>query len=219
MKKVLVIEDDSEVASLFRNRLLAQNYEVEYAPDGQTGYYAIYDTKPDVVLIDLSIPQMDAVTLVGKIRAQKKFQKLPMFMLADSCLSDNAEEAIAAGATNIFNKADPNAVNEIMAALGQLFNPFLKNGRFPDPSSKILTQPGPAPSGNSLISPPRVIEPYSSLAAQVTAIDAESEQGKKLLPAPQYFYPGIRHAHSSDSKSISLLQHRQNAGREDSHRG
>src|SRR3954463_5803722 len=150
MKKVLVIEDDSEVASLFRNRLQAQNYEVEYAPDGQTGYYAIYDTKPDVVLIDLSIPQMDAVTLVGKIRAQKKFQKLPMFMLADSCLSDNAEEAIAAGATNIFNKADPNAVNEIMAALGQLFNPFLKNGRFPDPSSKTLTQPGPVPSGNSL---------------------------------------------------------------------
>src|SRR3954462_15353732 len=100
MKKILVIEDDSQVANLYRSRLQAQNYEVEYAPDGQTGYYAIYDTKPDVVLLDLNVPQVDAVTLVGKIRAQKKFQKLPMFLLADSCMCNNAEEAIAAGATN-----------------------------------------------------------------------------------------------------------------------
>src|SRR5688572_23787076 len=99
MKKILVIEDDSDVANLYRSRLQASNYEVEYAADGQTGYYAIYDTKPDVVLLDLTLPQMDAVTLVGKIRAQKKFQKLPMFALADSFNCSNAEDAIAAGAT------------------------------------------------------------------------------------------------------------------------
>jgi DNA-binding response OmpR family regulator len=161
MKKILVIEDDTTIANLYRSRLQAQNYDVEYAPDGQTGYYAIYDVKPDVVLIDLTLPQMDAVSIVGKIRAQKKFQKLPMFALVDSLMASNAEEAITAGVTHLFNKEDPNTLNEIVAALGDLFNPFLKGNRLSGavngkaaepPQASGVAEPAPRPARE--IAPP-----------------------------------------------------------------
>src|SRR5690348_15462462 len=105
-KKILLIEDDPETAQTYRARLQAQNYEVEYAPDGQSGYYAIYECKPDAVLIDLTLTQMDAVSVIGKIQAQKQFQKMAMFALAESAMARNAEEAMAAGARQLFDKSD-----------------------------------------------------------------------------------------------------------------
>lgn len=195
MKKVLVIEDDSTTANLYRSRLQAQNYEVEYAPDGQSGYYAIYDTKPDVVLIDLTLPQMDAVAIVGKIRAQKKFQKLPMFALADSLMAANVEEALAAGVTHLFNKDDPNALNEIVAALNDLFNPFLKAGRTSTVATPIappappslhfkerpqaqsrMAREIPEPPVRALAEPANFSEvPIGSLSEALSRIEAEAE--------------------------------------------
>jgi CheY-like chemotaxis protein len=225
MKKILVIEDDSNLANLYRSRLQAQNYEVEYAPDGQTGYYAIYDTKPDVVLVDLTLPQMDAVTLVGKIRAQKKFQKLPMFALADSCMCANAEEAIAAGATHLFNKEDPNALNEIVAALNQLFNPFVKLGnsiggtdfhKAPAAGADTAFRRGDTSQSVALSTPQRPIEPYPSLAEQVDALERADvnnycplhntfieEYGTLIHPIRKAFL-GLSTAKSEEEKSATV---------------
>jgi two-component system chemotaxis response regulator CheY len=121
MKKILLIEDDPELAQNYRARLQAQNYHVDFAPDGQAGYYAIYDCKPDVVLIDLAVRQMDALSLIGKIRAQKQFQRLQMFALADSSSARSAEQAIAAGANQLFDKSDQTTLNTIIGSLQSLF--------------------------------------------------------------------------------------------------
>jgi len=120
-KKILLIEDDPETAQTYRARLQAQNYEVEYAPDGQSGYYAIYECKPDAVLIDLTLTQMDAVSVIGKIQAQKQFQKMAMFALAESAMARNAEEAMAAGARQLFDKSDARTLDSIVESLHSLF--------------------------------------------------------------------------------------------------
>jgi DNA-binding response OmpR family regulator len=196
MKKILVIEDDAELAKVYRSRLQAQNFEVEYAPDGQSGYYAIYDSKPDVVLIDLTLPQMDTASLIGKIRAQKKFQKLPMFGLADLAACTNADDVLAAGITNIFNKTDPNALNEIVAALNQLFNPFLKNGTpggsFTTPTTRAQSpvsadEPLDASATTSLVSPVRPNTEYPSLVEHIATLDKQGEDAKNYCPLHSTF--------------------------------
>jgi len=106
--------------------LQAQNYQVEFAPDGQAGFYAIYEYKPDVVLMDLSLAEMDAVSIIGKIRAQKQFKKLPMFALADSAMCRNADDAVAAGANQLFDKSDPGTLDRIIESLKVLFQPAFK---------------------------------------------------------------------------------------------
>jgi len=121
MKKILIIEDNSVVANTYRTKLESRNYAVNVASDGQTGYYAISETKPDAVLLDLTVPQMDALSVLGKVRAQKQFKKLPVFVLADSDTSTSADDAILAGATHCFNKSDDGALDEVICALDDLF--------------------------------------------------------------------------------------------------
>ena len=79
-KKILLIDDDAAVIGAIKSRF-GGDYDVEVAEDGQTGYYAISERKPAVVLIDATIPQMKASALMGKIRAQKRFETLPFLSL------------------------------------------------------------------------------------------------------------------------------------------
>ena len=73
LKKIIIIEDDLNVASRLKARL-SSDFEVEIAADGQSGYYSISEHKPNAVLLDVTIQQMDPVSLIGKIRAQKRFE-------------------------------------------------------------------------------------------------------------------------------------------------
>src|SRR5260221_9956761 len=125
MKKILIIEDNSFISNLYRSRLENEKYSVTVAEDGQSGYYAVSEIKPDVVLLDLSIPQMDALSVLGKVRAQRQFTKLPMFVMADSDTGSLADDAMAAGGTHCFNKADETALDDVVAALGDLFKSYL----------------------------------------------------------------------------------------------
>jgi DNA-binding response OmpR family regulator len=125
VKKILIIEDDSSFADELKNQLSATNYEVEVCPDGQSGYYAIYEYKPDGVLLDLTIGQMGAVSLVGKIKAQKQFNRLPIFVLADTKTMGLADEALAAGANEAFLKDQENAVTRVVESLVDFMTPSL----------------------------------------------------------------------------------------------
>ena len=116
MKKILIIEDDLNVASLIRSRLSGV-YEVEIAADGQSGYYSISEWKPNFIILDVTIQQMNPVTLVGKILAQKRFERLSFFLLADSLPNDLVDEAMAAGATDAFSKSDPRYVDDLLKAI------------------------------------------------------------------------------------------------------
>lgn len=104
------------VASLLRSRL-SDAYEVEIAADGQSGYYSISEWKPNFVILDVTIQQMNPVTLVGKIRAQKRFERLTFFLLADALPNDLVDEAMVVGAVDAFSKSDPRYVDDLIMAL------------------------------------------------------------------------------------------------------
>ena len=104
------------VASLLRSRL-SDAYEVEIAADGQSGYYSISEWKPNFVILDVTIQQMNPVTLVGKIRAQKRFERLNFFLLAESLPNDLVDEAMVVGAVDAFSKSDPRYVDDLIKAI------------------------------------------------------------------------------------------------------
>jgi DNA-binding response OmpR family regulator len=124
VKKILIIEDDPSFADQLKTEL-STSHQVEICPDGQSGYYAIYEYKPDAVLLDLTIAQMGAVSLVGKMKAQKQFSRLPIFVLADTKTMTLADEALAAGANQAFLKDDHDAVAQVVACLVEFMAPSL----------------------------------------------------------------------------------------------
>jgi DNA-binding response OmpR family regulator/HPt (histidine-containing phosphotransfer) domain-containing protein len=105
MKKLLIVEDDPIVAHIYKTRLQKESYEVEIAPDGQSGFYRIHEFHPDVVLLDLMLPKMNGIEILKKIRAQPQFLKVPIIVFTNAYVPNMINESFQAGATQVFNKA------------------------------------------------------------------------------------------------------------------
>ena len=105
MKKILIIEDDPIVAHIYQTRLEKEGYQVETAPDGQSGFYRIHEFRPDAVLLDLMLPKMNGVDILKKIRAQAHFAQTPIIVFTNAYVPNMIHESFSAGATQVFNKA------------------------------------------------------------------------------------------------------------------
>lgn len=78
MPRVLVVEDVPNNAELARKILLAQGYEVVEAADAETGLDMAITHQPDVILLDLGLPDVDGQTLVGWMRRVPALKKTPI---------------------------------------------------------------------------------------------------------------------------------------------
>lgn len=67
--RVLVIEDDKSIRNFFRTVLEANNYDVLIATTGAEGYSMVTSQCPDVVILDLGLPDMDGMTILKNVRA------------------------------------------------------------------------------------------------------------------------------------------------------
>ena len=105
-KKLLIIDADESVAAIYRAQIEAAGYEVEVALDGETGFHDLYTLNPDAILLDLLLPGgLSGSEILKKTRAQKKFEKIPILVFTNIYTRDVEEEAKAAGALRLFNKA------------------------------------------------------------------------------------------------------------------
>src|SRR4029078_13212013 len=86
-------------------RLEKEEYQVEVAADGQSGFYRIHEFEPDAVLLDLMLPKMNGVEILKKTRAQSKFGKIPIIVFTNAYVANMINESFVAGATMVFNKA------------------------------------------------------------------------------------------------------------------
>ena len=121
MKKVLIIEDDPIVAHIYRTRLEKEGYSVETCADGQAGFYRIHEFRPDAALLDLMLPKMNGIEILKKIRAQEQFGRLPIVVFTNAYVPNMIQEALSAGASQVFNKATLTP-RQILDALHLLLN-------------------------------------------------------------------------------------------------
>jgi DNA-binding response OmpR family regulator/HPt (histidine-containing phosphotransfer) domain-containing protein len=150
MKKLLIIEDDPIVAHIYKTRLEKESYEVEVAPDGQSGFYRIYEYAPDAVVLDLMLPKMNGVEILKKIRAQAQFNKTPIIVFTNAYVPNMIQEAFQAGATLVFNKATLTP-RQILDALN--------NTIFSSEAKSAETQPPAEPGAESTESASAPSEP------------------------------------------------------------
>ncbi len=78
MPKILVIEDIADNATLVRRVLLSQGYEVAWAETAEAGLEMAAKSAPDLILLDLGLPDIDGQTLVGYLRQIKGMAKTPI---------------------------------------------------------------------------------------------------------------------------------------------
>jgi two-component system cell cycle response regulator DivK len=78
MKKILLIEDVADTAELVRRILTARGYEFMHAPDAETGLQFALKFVPDLILLDLGLPDYDGQTVAGWIHNEKDLLFTPL---------------------------------------------------------------------------------------------------------------------------------------------
>ena len=116
MKKILIIEDDQIVANVYRNKLAVDGYTTEVAPDGETGLKIMRLFKPQLIILDLMLPNMSGVDVIKEIRGEEEFSKIPIIVFSNTYLTNLIQEAWRAGANKCLSKSSctPKDVIEIV---------------------------------------------------------------------------------------------------------
>jgi two-component system, cell cycle response regulator DivK len=78
MPLIVVIEDNHQNARMVTKLLKRAEFEVITAEDGETGLTTVFETQPDLVLIDLGLPDIDGQTVVGVLRQQPNLEHIPL---------------------------------------------------------------------------------------------------------------------------------------------
>ncbi|MGA4928671.1 response regulator [Streptomyces incarnatus] len=112
MTRVLVAEDDPQLVRALVINLRARRYGVDAAPDGATALRLAAARRPDVVLLDLGLPDMDGVDV---IRALRGWTRAPVIVLSARQASGDKVAALDAGADDYVTK--PFSMDELLARL------------------------------------------------------------------------------------------------------
>ncbi|CAL9324056.1 response regulator [Streptomyces sp. SudanB182_2057] len=112
MTRVLVVEDDPQLVRALVINLQARRYGVDAAPDGVTALRLAAAQRPDVVLLDLGLPDMDGVDV---LRALRGWTRVPVLVLSARQASDEKVAALDAGADDYVTK--PFSMDELLARL------------------------------------------------------------------------------------------------------
>jgi two-component system cell cycle response regulator DivK len=78
MPNVLVVEDNLDSAQLFQRVLTARGFEVRHAPDAETALQLALESRPDLILLDLGLPDADGQTLAGWLRRLPSLSHIPI---------------------------------------------------------------------------------------------------------------------------------------------
>jgi two-component system KDP operon response regulator KdpE len=112
MSSVVIIEDDAQIRRFLRTALGAQGFRIHEAASGQQGLVETATRKPDILILDLGLPDIDGVQVVRELRA---WTTLPIIVLSARSQEDDKIAALDAGADDYLTK--PFGVGELIARI------------------------------------------------------------------------------------------------------
>ena len=108
--KVLIVDDEPQITRVLRTALSTQGYSLRIAANGVEGMEAVHEWRPDLVITDLAMPEMDGVELCRSIRA---ISEVPILVLSVRNQDRTKIEALDAGADDYVTK--PFSIQELQA--------------------------------------------------------------------------------------------------------
>lgn len=104
MTKILLVEDDEANYDMLSRRLIRRGYEVVMAHDGVNGVKMAQSAKPDLILMDMNLPEMDGWTATRTIRQIPEIKDVPIIALTAHAISGDRERCIEAGCNDYDSK-------------------------------------------------------------------------------------------------------------------
>lgn len=210
MQKIFIIEDDEIVAEIYKDKLQAEGYEVEVAHDGKSGYIRLMTFEPDLLLLDMMVPELAGIDILRMLRGRDAFKDLPIIAFSGS--DEILEDAKRLGATSVLSKGQfvPNQIvariTEVIAALrkvGESEALFLHTlEEWVPPAGRILVVEDD-PIVMQLVKDVVEEEGYSVVSAQ------DGGEAYRILEKDNKFVAGIFDVQMPSIQGTDLLRHMQ----------
>lgn len=111
-KKILVMEDDTFLQSVYEVKLTNEGFEIKIVKNGKDGVEIYPKFKPDLILLDLMMPEMDGFAVLEELKMKKKV-KTPIIVLSNLGQGSDIEKAKSLGAVDFLVKASAQ-INEVV---------------------------------------------------------------------------------------------------------
>jgi two-component system, cell cycle response regulator DivK len=120
MATILIVEDNEMNRDMLSRRLQRRGYSVIIAPDGETGIAAAAENRPDLVLMDMSLPVIDGWEATRRIKADPATAGIPVIALTAHAMAGDREKAMEAGCDDYDTKPIelPSLIEKIVRLIG-----------------------------------------------------------------------------------------------------
>lgn len=115
-QKVAIIEDDQTISQMYRFKFEAEGYQVETAENGKFGLALAEEFKPDIILLDLMMPEMTGDAMLAKLRATSWGKNIKVIILTNMGEQEVPDSVRGLGVEAVILKADmtPRQVAELV---------------------------------------------------------------------------------------------------------
>lgn len=121
MTKIAIIEDDAVINQMYRMKFEADGFEVEVADNGKTGVALAESYLPDIILLDMQMPEMNGVEALQHIRSKDWGKNIPVIILTNLGVEESPKELKDLGIHSYIVKAEltpSQVVSRVKEALG-----------------------------------------------------------------------------------------------------
>lgn len=105
MSKILIVEDDAFLRKAYINVLSKEGFQVDFASTGVEGLDKATKDEPDLIILDMLMPQMDGVEFLKAYDVKNKHPKVKIIVFSNMSIAEKVNEAVALGASNYKTKA------------------------------------------------------------------------------------------------------------------
>jgi two-component system cell cycle response regulator DivK len=101
---ILYVEDNPDNRTLVRRILLSEDYGLLEAQNAAQALEVLKDTRPDLILMDINMPDMDGYTLTSRIKTMPGFERVPIIALTANVMRGDKEKTLEAGCDGYIQK-------------------------------------------------------------------------------------------------------------------
>ena len=120
MTSILYVEDNEDNIYMLSKRLKKKGFDITIAKDGEEGLKAARDLKPDLILMDLSLPLLDGWEATRILKSEPETKRIPIIVLSAHAMQEHKDKALEAGCDDYDTK--PVDITRLLSKINNLIN-------------------------------------------------------------------------------------------------
>lgn len=104
--KILIVEDDNLISSMYKSKFEADGFEIIIAVDGANGLELAKKEKPNIIMMDIIMPRMDGFSVLSKLKKTNQTKNIPVVMLTNLGTDEDKDKARKLGVVDYLVKAN-----------------------------------------------------------------------------------------------------------------